>query len=142
MLCYETIIIFGNSTTDGSTCDCAFTHVACCDCIKHYVSSFGSVSVPWMLRGKMKNIIFHANRKKKNQTLMLCHQNKNCPFSFSLQYFLSALKKSENESVSHSVVSDPLRPRELCSLPGSSVRGISQAMILEWVVIPFSKGSS
>ena len=29
-----------------------------------------------------------------------------------------------------------------CSPPGSSVRGISQARILEWVAIPFSKGSS
>ena len=29
-----------------------------------------------------------------------------------------------------------------CSLPGSSVRGISQASILEWVVISFSRGSS
>ena len=29
-----------------------------------------------------------------------------------------------------------------CSLPGSSVHGILQARILEWVVIPFSKGSS
>ena len=29
-----------------------------------------------------------------------------------------------------------------CSLPGSSVHGISQARILEWVAISFSKGSS
>ena len=29
-----------------------------------------------------------------------------------------------------------------CNLPGSSVHGISQVRILEWVVIPFSKGSS
>ena len=29
-----------------------------------------------------------------------------------------------------------------CSLPGSSVRGISQARILEWGAIPFSRGSS
>ena len=29
-----------------------------------------------------------------------------------------------------------------CSLPGSSVHGISQARILEWVVISFSRGSS
>ena len=29
-----------------------------------------------------------------------------------------------------------------CSQPGSSVHGILQARILEWVVIPFSKGSS
>ena len=30
----------------------------------------------------------------------------------------------------------------LCSLPNSSVHGIFQARILEWVVMPFSKGSS
>ena len=29
-----------------------------------------------------------------------------------------------------------------CSLPGSSVHGISQAKILEWVAISFSRGSS
>ena len=29
-----------------------------------------------------------------------------------------------------------------CSLPGSSVHGISQTRILEWVAIPFSRGSS
>ena len=29
-----------------------------------------------------------------------------------------------------------------CSLPDSSVHGISQARVLEWVVISFSRGSS
>ena len=29
-----------------------------------------------------------------------------------------------------------------CSLPGSSVHGILQARILEWVAIPFSRGAS
>ena len=29
-----------------------------------------------------------------------------------------------------------------CNLPGSSVHGILQARILEWVMIPFSRGSS
>ena len=29
-----------------------------------------------------------------------------------------------------------------CSLPGSSVHGILQARILEWVAIPFSRGYS
>ena len=29
----------------------------------------------------------------------------------------------------------------LCNLPGSSVHEISQARILEWVSIPFSRGS-
>ena len=35
-----------------------------------------------------------------------------------------------------------LRPHGLYSLPGSSVHGISQARILEWVAIPSSRGSS
>ena len=29
-----------------------------------------------------------------------------------------------------------------CSLPGSSVHGIFQAVVLEWIVISFSRGSS
>ena len=40
---------------------------------------------------------------------------------------------------SRSVVSDSL---QACSPPGSSVHGILQARILEWVAISFSRGSS
>ena len=40
--------------------------------------------------------------------------------------------------LSHSVVSDPMG----CSLPGSSVHEISQAEILGWVAISFSRVSS
>ena len=43
--------------------------------------------------------------------------------------------------VSHSVMSYSLWLMD-CSLPGSSVHGILQARIMEWAVIPFSKGSS
>ena len=42
---------------------------------------------------------------------------------------------------SHSVMSDSCGPMN-CSLPGSSVHGISQARIPEWVAISFFKGSS
>ena len=35
-------------------------------------------------------------------------------------------------------LSDPMD----CILPGSSVRGILQARILEWVAMPFSRGPS
>ena len=42
---------------------------------------------------------------------------------------------------SRSVVSTSLRPLD-CSLSGSSVHGILQARILEWVAISFSRGSS
>ena len=34
-----------------------------------------------------------------------------------------------------------LQPMD-CSLPGFSIHGIRQARVLEWVAIPFSKGSS
>ena len=43
----------------------------------------------------------------------------------------------EYESFSRSVVSDSLQPHG----PGSSVHGILQARILEWVTIPFSRES-
>ena len=44
----------------------------------------------------------------------------------------------ESESVRHSVVMlcDPMD----CTLPGSSVHGILQAKVLEWVAISFSTG--
>ena len=38
-------------------------------------------------------------------------------------------------------MSDSLQPMD-CSLPGSSVHGTLQARILEWVSMPFSRGSS
>ena len=44
-------------------------------------------------------------------------------------------------NVSRSVMLDSLRLMG-CSPPGSSVHGILQARILEWVAIPFSRGSS
>ena len=43
--------------------------------------------------------------------------------------------------VSHSVVSDSCDPMD-CSPPGSSVHGILQARVLEWVAISFSRESS
>ena len=45
------------------------------------------------------------------------------------------------ESDSCSVVSDPFAPMD-SSPPGTSVHGILQTRILEWVAIPFSIGSS
>ena len=46
-------------------------------------------------------------------------------------------EKSESEvTQSCPTLSDPMD----CSLPGSSVRGIFQARVLEWGVIAFSRG--
>ena len=46
----------------------------------------------------------------------------------------------ESESVSCSVVTDSFDPRD-CSPPVSSVHGILQARVLEWLAISFSRGS-
>ena len=51
----------------------------------------------------------------------------------------SAREKSESEN--RSVTSGSLQPHEL-NLPGSSVHGILQARMLEWVAVPFCRGSS
>ena len=48
---------------------------------------------------------------------------------------------AQMKCVSHSVVSTLCDPMD-CSPPGSPVRGILQARILEWVAISFSRGSS
>ena len=52
--------------------------------------------------------------------------------------FPSPMHESEKWKWSRSVVSDSSDPMN-CSLPGSSIHGILQARILEWVVIPFSR---
>ena len=47
------------------------------------------------------------------------------------------LFESENESCSVMSLCDPMD----CSQPGSSVHGILQTRILEWLAVPFSRGS-
>ena len=51
--------------------------------------------------------------------------------------------ESESESESEVAQSCPTlcRPME-CSVPGSSVHGIFQAIVLEWIAMSFSRGSS
>ena len=51
-----------------------------------------------------------------------------------------SLCRMEKEKWSHSVVSD-CDPMD-CSLSGSSIHGIFQARVLEWIAISFSRGSS
>ena len=63
--------------------------------------------------------------------------------SFSCTFVLVVLSVSPFPSCCCcSVVSNSLRPHGLCSPSGSSVHGISQARIQEWVAISFSKGPS
>ena len=50
------------------------------------------------------------------------------------------VKSSEVKSLSR--VQLFATPWTTCSLPGSSVHGIFQAIVLEWIAISFSRGSS
>ena len=61
--------------------------------------------------------------------------------AFNFSPLIYIIQRKVKESVSHSVVSVLCSPVD-CSLPGSSVHGILQWRILEWVAISFSRGSS
>ena len=50
-------------------------------------------------------------------------------------------RERENLQATENLSQDFCDPMD-CSLPGSSVHGIFQARILEWVAISFSRGSS
>ena len=56
--------------------------------------------------------------------------------------YRECFKLEEEWSVSHSFMSNSLQLHGLYSPPGSSIYGILQTRILEWVAIPFSRGSS
>ena len=49
-----------------------------------------------------------------------------------------AKSQTEQQSASHVRLCDPMD----CSPPGSSVQKISQARMLQWIAIPFPRGSS
>ena len=59
----------------------------------------------------------------------------------TITYTVRHSERSKSESVSRKLCPALCNPMD-CSPSGSSVHGILQARILEWVVIPFSKGSS
>ena len=62
--------------------------------------------------------------------------------SILVTFFIIAIPTGVKWSESQSVVSNSFRLHGLYSPPDSSVYGILQGRILEWIAIPFSKGSS
>ena len=80
--------------------------------------------------------------KKKHNTSILTHTQYACAQVLScVQLFGTPWINTytlETETVSHIRLCDPVD----CSLPGSSVHGISQARILEQVAIFYFRGSS
>ena len=101
--------------------------------------------------------IFERQVKKNHSEKMIFQQNINAVNGYKCsesggkachaegltgQWLWGRHMSAESKNVSRSVVSDPLWHPMDCSLPGSSVHGILQARILEWVAISFSKGFS
>ena len=80
----------------------------------------------------------------KTHTHIHTHTKNVCSFSlnkprFPCDMFLNfTLKVKEKVAQLYLTLWNPTD----CSLPGSSVHGILQARILEWVAYPFSRGSS
>ena len=76
-----------------------------------------------------------------------CFVIKSCPWGNSLVGAVAGQGGGEagggvKVEISRTVVSNSSKPHGLYSPPGSSVHGILQARILEWVAISFSRGSS
>ena len=71
---------------------------------------------------------------RETQTLLLFHLSIHPSACWSIYVLCCAL-------LNHSVMSDSLQPHD-CSPPGSSVHGILQARILEWVAMSSSRESS
>ena len=91
--------------------------------------------IPWWYQGITVHtylIHWHAS----HHTHLTPHSSTHTPYVVHTSTYTPQWK---SESVSHSVVFDSLQPMD-CSLPGSSVHGILQARILEWIAIPFSRG--
>ena len=61
------------------------------------------------------------------------------PHSRFTKELLNAYVKVKVKSLRHV---QPFATPMDCSLPGSSVHGIFQAIVLEWIATPFSRGSS
>ena len=80
--------------------------------------------IPWM--EEPDKLQFMGSRSRT--------QLSNLPFTFHFH----ALEKESKVAQSCPTLCDPMD----CSLSGSSIHGIFQARVLEWIAISFSRGSS
>ena len=124
------VIFHSNSgTQENEICHCFFFPIYC----HEVMGPDAMIFIFWMLR-------FNPNSSLK---FSLTIRPLSIPQISSdlISPSLAPWWKCESESVSHSVVSDSCDTMN-CGPPGSSVHGIPQARIREWVTMPFSKGSS
>ena len=94
----------------------------------------------WSLQGLLRDFLEHLRKKENLKTQdKVQHSDiqtehlSGIPFCFNFHTFMLVLVTQ-----SCPTLCDPMD----CNPPGSSVYEILQARILEWVAIPFSRGSS
>ena len=75
-------------------------------------------------------------------TMQLSVVKVRCSFVVHTVYYESVVHSTEREKGSCSVMPDSLRPHGKWPAPSSSIHGIFQARILEWVAVSFSRESS
>ena len=95
-----------------------------------------SVVSPMMTKSKWQLFLLSPSSTLYPFSLFMLYQNNNAlpRRLISIEYKVVACLVAKSSPT----LCDPLD----CSPPGSSVHGISQARILEWVAISFSRGSS
>ena len=77
---------------------------------------------------------------KEKMELSSVHVGRNSKTNVKLHMLIKDVPSLSESEVAQScpTLFDPMD----CSLPGSSVHGIFQAIVLEWIAISFSRGSS
>ena len=90
--------------------------------LKHFQAKIVAEVKCWICSGKEARKLFEITYK----------------FSFNMYESITGKVKESEVSPQCPTLCDPMD----CSLPGSSVYGIFQARVLEWVAIFFSRGSS
>ena len=85
----------------------------------------------WLHSANPRAFLRQKNFVLLGQNLVLCTK-------YQLNLFMTTMKNESEVAQSCLTLCNPMG----CSLPGSSVHGIFQARILEWVAISFSRRSS
>ena len=124
-----------------------FSHSVVSDSLRPYGLLLPRLLCPWDSPSKDTGVGCHAllrgifPTQGSNPGLLHCGQIHYC-LSHQGSHLYTLLKMHiRTESESCSVMSNSLHNPMDCSPTGPSVHGILQARILEWVVIPFSRGS-
>ena len=94
-----------------------------------------SFPLPQLNGSKIKILFFLKKKEEENRR---SSENAKVSIVYITGIFWDSLHTETEVAQSYLTICDPMD----CSLPGSSIPGISQARVLEWVAISFSRWSS